>query len=66
MTQKTKNWLLKIIEGENGDAERAAQWMARNFRSIGGITFFRAQLKQAVKTIHRDQSANGSSRKLKR
>lgn len=48
MNAQTKIWLLSILNAENGDIEKAARWMARNFRSIGGVGFFRNQLQQAA------------------
>lgn len=49
MTNKTRNWLLSILNSEKGDIERAARWMARNFRTVGNVKFFRDQLNEAAK-----------------
>ncbi len=49
MDNEPKSWLKSVLDTEEGDIERAARWMARNFRSIGGVKFFREQLTEASK-----------------
>ena len=48
LDNKTKLWILDLLKACGNDPEQTAKWMARNFRNMGGIAFFRQAIKEAL------------------
>lgn len=48
LNEQTKKAIREWVQAHGGDVEKTAKWMARSFRTIGGVGFFRKAIQEAM------------------